>query len=214
MAKEGSKRVDIVGMDDKRQITAVFGCTMEGEFLPPQVIYGGKTPRCLPSAKFPDSWDITFSQNHWANEKTTESYLQNILLPFIKQKRASLRLDPQHPVLVIFDRFKGQCTKSILSMLDKNGILFAIEPANCTDRLQPLDVSVNKAAKECLRRQFQQRYSERVCQQLQGETTTSIDLSMSVVKPLSVKWMIGVNDYLKSHPDIIKNGFKEAGILK
>ena len=52
MAKEGSKRVEIVGMDDKRQITAVFGCTMEGEFLPPQIIYGGKTPRCLPSAKF------------------------------------------------------------------------------------------------------------------------------------------------------------------
>jgi hypothetical protein len=50
-AKEGSKRVDIVGMDDKRQITAVFGCTMEGEFLPPQIIYGGK---------FPGFWDITY----------------------------------------------------------------------------------------------------------------------------------------------------------
>ena len=50
MAKEGSKRVDIVGMDDKRQITAVFGCTMDGDFLPPQIIYGGKTPQCLPTA--------------------------------------------------------------------------------------------------------------------------------------------------------------------
>ncbi len=28
MAKEGSKRVAIVGIDDKRQITAVFECTM------------------------------------------------------------------------------------------------------------------------------------------------------------------------------------------
>ena len=28
MAKEGSKRVEICGMDDKRQITAVFGCNM------------------------------------------------------------------------------------------------------------------------------------------------------------------------------------------
>ncbi len=33
---------------------------------------------------------------------------------------------------------------------------------------------------------------------------------MSVVKPLSVKWLIGVNDYIKSNPDIIKNGFKEV----
>jgi len=60
-------------MNDKRQITAVFGCTMEGEFLPPQIIYGGKTACCLPLAKFPDSWDITYSPNHWANEKTQKA---------------------------------------------------------------------------------------------------------------------------------------------
>ena len=215
MAKEGSKRVEIVGGDDKRQITAVFGCTMEGEFLPPQIIYGGKTPRCLPSSKFPDSWDITFSHNHWANEKTTESYLEKILFPFVQQKRSALGLDSKHPVLVIFDRFKGQCTQGILSMLDKNNVVFAIVPANCTDRLQPLDVSVNKAAKECLRRQFQQWYSEKVCVQLESKTAAqSVDLAMSVVKPLSVKWMIGVYDYMHTHPEIIKNGFKEAGILQ
>ena len=137
------------------------------------------------------------------------------MLPFIEQKRSSLKLSPLHPILVLFDRFKGQCTQNILPILDKNNILFAIVPANCTDRLQPLDVSVNKAAKECLRRQFQQWYSDKVCQQLEeGKKATSIDLRMSVVKPLSVKWMIGVNDYLKSHPEIIKNGFKEAGILQ
>ena len=43
MAKEGSKRVEIAGIDDKRQITAVFGVTMAGDFLPPQLVYKGKT---------------------------------------------------------------------------------------------------------------------------------------------------------------------------
>ena len=33
-----SKRVEIVGMGDKRQITAVFCGAMSGEFLPPQII--------------------------------------------------------------------------------------------------------------------------------------------------------------------------------
>ena len=94
-------------------------------------------------------------------------------------------------------------------MLDKSKILFAVVPANCTDRLQPLDVSVNKAAKECLRRQFQQWYSDRVCKLLKEKRAVSVDLSMSMVKPLSVYWLIGVYDYLKSHPEI-----KEAGILQ
>ena len=50
MADEGSKQVEIVGADDKRQITAVFGITLLGDFLHPQLIY---TTKCLPSVRFP-----------------------------------------------------------------------------------------------------------------------------------------------------------------
>jgi hypothetical protein len=36
MAPEGSKHVEIAGIEDKHQITAVFAGTMPGEFLPPK----------------------------------------------------------------------------------------------------------------------------------------------------------------------------------
>ena len=49
LAEEGSKRVEIAGADDKRQITAVFAGTKSGKFLPPQIIYAGKTKKRLPS---------------------------------------------------------------------------------------------------------------------------------------------------------------------
>ena len=45
MEEEGAKRVEIDGKDDKRQITAVFGCSLTGDFLPLQLIYQGKTTR-------------------------------------------------------------------------------------------------------------------------------------------------------------------------
>ena len=48
MDREGSKRVEIAGANDKRQITAVFCGTLTGDFLPLQLIYKGKTPRCHP----------------------------------------------------------------------------------------------------------------------------------------------------------------------
>ena len=35
LAYEGSKRVEITGINDKRQITVVFANTMGGDFLPP-----------------------------------------------------------------------------------------------------------------------------------------------------------------------------------
>ena len=142
MAPEGSKRVEIVGIDDKRQITAVFAGTMSGLFLPPQIIYKGKTRKCLPNIDFPESWDITYTSNHWANEATTEEYIVKILLPYVKNKQKELGVSS---ALVIFDRFKGQCMPHIISLLADNNVHIAIVPGNCTDRLQPLDISVNKS---------------------------------------------------------------------
>ncbi len=176
---------------------------MLGDFLPVQLIYKGKTTKSLPSVEFPQDWHITFTENHWSNEIAMADYLEKVL-------------DLSYPALVIFDRFRAQCTERILSMLDAKNVLIAIVPANCTDRLQPLDVSVNKAAKEFLRRQFQEWYSEQICQQIRKgmeKAVQPVDLRMSIVKPLGAKWMISLYDYMKSKPDIIKNGFRQAGIV-
>ena len=53
MEKEGSKRVEIIGIDDKRQITAVFAGSLTGDFLPPQLVYKGKPPSAFPPSHFP-----------------------------------------------------------------------------------------------------------------------------------------------------------------
>ena len=45
IAKSGLQRVEIAGTDDKRQLTAVFGGTSTGDFLPIQLIYKGKLAR-------------------------------------------------------------------------------------------------------------------------------------------------------------------------
>ena len=129
MAKEGEKRVEIVGKDDKRQITAVFAGSMSGDFLPPQVIYQGKIKRCIPSIEFPPDWDITFSENHWSYNDTEK------ILPYINGKRFELKLNSNHPALVLFDRFKGQCSEKIFHLLGTNNIVDTVVPALCTDRL-------------------------------------------------------------------------------
>ena len=49
MEKKGAKRVKIAGVEDKRQITAVFAATAVGDFLQIQVIYEGKTAASLPT---------------------------------------------------------------------------------------------------------------------------------------------------------------------
>ena len=74
---------------------------------------------------------------------------------YITEKRRSLGLADDYPALVLFDNFKAQITPNILTLLDKNNVNVVLIPPKCTDRLQPLDVSVNKAVKNQLRTQFQ-----------------------------------------------------------
>ena len=53
MEPQSSKRVDAVGANNKRLITALFCSSLVGDFLPIQLIYQGKNPRCHPKFQFP-----------------------------------------------------------------------------------------------------------------------------------------------------------------
>ena len=106
MEVEGSKRVELVGKYDKRQITAVFSDSMTGDFLPLQLVYQGKTIHCLPQVNFPDDWHITYSENYWCNERTMKDYAHKVILPYIVNKRKELKLSLNHPSLLILTIIK------------------------------------------------------------------------------------------------------------
>lgn len=162
LEKKGSKRVEIIGISDKRQITAVICGTMNGQVLPFQIIYQGKTRACLPQYTFPEDWDVTWTSNHWSNEEKMKQYLDKIIVPYVQATRSKLKLPPDYPALAIFDVFKGQVTDDVFAILRENNIHVVKVPANCTDRLQPMDLSVNKSVKEFLRHKFQAWYSSEV----------------------------------------------------
>ena len=150
-------------MGEKQQITAVLCGTMSDEFLPPQLIYQGKTTACLPHHKFPEDWYVTYTPNHWSNEDKMIKYTEAIILPYVESKRNKLKLSADQPALAIFDVFKGQQTASVLNMLEENNILVVSVSANCTNRLQPMDL---KSVKEFMQGRFRDWYSEQVQDQL------------------------------------------------
>jgi hypothetical protein len=53
MEKEGSRRVEVFGADDKWQITGVFACSMEGDLLLPQIINQKSQPNVSQTLSFP-----------------------------------------------------------------------------------------------------------------------------------------------------------------
>ena len=42
-----------------------------------------------------------------------------IILPYVNEKRRDLKLSNEQPALLTFDNFRAQCTVSVLSLLDQ-----------------------------------------------------------------------------------------------
>ena len=81
MTSEGSKQVDIIGLDDKREITALLGSTTDGSLLPPQIVHQGKTDQCHAKYPFPDDWNASHTDNHWSTVDSMIRYIENVLVP-------------------------------------------------------------------------------------------------------------------------------------
>jgi len=88
-----------------------------------------------------------------------------------------------------------------------------------THLFQPLDLTVNGAAKAYMKKRFTGWYSRCIIEELdRGKSVDSIDipLKMSVLKPLHAHWIIDLYNYLTTSEgkEIIANGWKAAYITE
>jgi len=117
--EKGASSVPIVGKGKKKQITGTFTVSKSGIFLPIQLIYEGKTDRCLPkNIVFSKDFDITYTPNHWSNEEKAIQHIQRIVVPYLKRKREELNLLSTQKALLIFDVFKGQTTAAFQEVVE------------------------------------------------------------------------------------------------
>ena len=175
-------------------------------------MYKGTTKACLPTVKFPEGWHITCTHNHWCNKSTVKDYISKIIVLYLTEKKAKLKLPNNQQALAIIDRFRGQCTEEVLQLLQQHNIDIVYVPANCTGLLQPLDLSISKLAKDFLRGKFQEWYADQIYNQRE-DVVTPVKFPLKQMKSLGAQWMINWNDYILAHPEI-KNGFRAAGITQ
>ena len=136
---KGSKTVPIKGSTEKRMITATFTITLDGHFLPMQLIYGGKTSKSLPRVNFSKSFSLSANPKHYSNEQKSIKVLEEIIIPYVKKERERLGMEKDQAALLIMDVFKGQMTSPVLKVLSNNNILLQSVPNNFTYLFQPLE---------------------------------------------------------------------------
>jgi len=133
-----TESIELIGQDDKRQITVTFAGTLTGKFL-----YNWCKKETQQTIEFLIGWHVTHTANHWCNEETMIEYIKSVIVPYMDDARKRLGLSPMHTGLVILDDFKGQITQKVLNLLEEYHLMHILVPANCTDQLQPLDFNVN-----------------------------------------------------------------------
>lgn len=103
------------------------------------------------------------------------------------------------------------------NLLEENNIHMCLIPPNTTDRLQALDIVVNKPAKEFYRCKFQEWYSKEVSQQIDElggcvEALQPVDMGLPRMKELGAKWTEQMVEYINDNPQFIIRGFVQTGL--
>ena len=77
--------------------------------LPFQIIYSGKTKRCLPKnvGKNKHKFLFSFNKSHWSNKQETLRLINEILVPCIEDTKEKLGLPDNPTSLLIWDAFNG-----------------------------------------------------------------------------------------------------------
>ena len=78
-------------------ITATFIITLDGTFLPPQLISGGKAVKSLPHIDCPSPFCLSANEKHYSNEVESVKISEEVVIPYTIKEREFLGLPANQP---------------------------------------------------------------------------------------------------------------------
>ena len=121
---------------------------------------------------------INFTENHWSNTKNSVEFFKEIIFPYLEDTKQSKCYPIERHGLITMDTFKGQDNVRLKKLCAEN---------NLTNKLQQLNLSVNKATKSFIQNKYNDWFAEQVFMQLQnGKDPTDVKLlsKLSDLKPI------------------------------
>jgi hypothetical protein len=200
-APRGSKQVGLIGNEEKRAFTTLLGVSAAGNLLPPHCVYEGKTSRSTPSEfatsrKECDNANFRFvfsgkTGNHWSNQKTMREWADDVLAPYLAQKKAELGLPPSQKALLTWDVWAVHRSAELGDWMRENhpNILIDFVPGGCTSVGQPLDVGLNRPFKHAVKVAYHSWLVDTLLQQRRDGEKMDLDTGLPVLRDSSVGWI-------------------------
>ena len=116
----------MTGIEDKRQVTVVVSSSADGDLLPFQIIFSGKSTRSLPPSNKgrqdceSEGWHVTHTENHWSNLETSKDFVDKILEPYRMRQTEALGLPCNTPLVWLIDCWKVHTCEAFTSWVNDN----------------------------------------------------------------------------------------------
>lgn len=179
-----------ISTSGKENITVVMGRSAHGDKLPPLIIFKGKNvwdQWIAPEGVGYPGTTYAATNQGWMETEVFENYFKNCFLPNIGQER---------PVLLIYDGHSSHVGLNVIQKAIENNIVILKLPPHSSDNLQPFDISVFKSLKD--------RWDEKLVRWQRQ------NVGKKLPKQLFARFVGEI--WMEMEPEIIKNGFKRAGI--
>ena len=210
----GGKDVKLIGADDKRQITACLASSLDGDLLPLQLIFQGKTVACHPAASDASQAayvHITHSENHWSNQETMRQYITEVLMPYADRRILEHTLPADSHVILVLDVWAVHKSEEFRLFLRTHHprIHLVFVPPNCTSHLQVADVMLQRPFKHGIRQRFNTWAATVLKEQIDTNEIVGLTpfLKMGLIKPLVLEWVLGSWTQMKQGKALIKVGW-------
>lgn len=220
--KKGSKDIKVTGMEDKRQVTCCVSSAANGVLLPMQIIFTGKTVRCLPKTHaaricLDYGFHLTMSTNHWSNLQTCQQFVRCILVPYFEHVVKEMGLPQSQKMIWLLDCWSVHKSEAFLTWMKKEypSICVLFIPANCTSKLQPADVVLQRPIKCGFTRCYKQWSSTCIQQQLENNVSdVQLDLKIGTLREELCTWLLQTWKEVGSRTSMIVKGWDKCGLLR
>jgi hypothetical protein len=189
--------VKVIGADDKRQITVCIGSSLDGDLLPPQLIFQGKTTACHPpttDTSLASHAHITHSDNHWSTQETMQQWVKEVLIPYADRRIFEHTLPYDSKIVLVLDVWAVHKSEEFRLFLRTYfpRIHLVFVPANCTSELQVADVILQRPFKHGVRLRFNKWAALILKEQIESGELVGLSpfLKMSSIKPLCLQWIM------------------------
>ena len=135
VALKGAKQIGSITSSERGQmITICSAGNATGNFVPPMLVFLRK--------KFKNHF-IRDGPNGCVGSATSSGWMEpETFLLFMKHFVKTVKINIEHPVLLLLDNYYSHLAKDVLDYCKDNGVVLLSFPPHCSHKLQPLDRTV------------------------------------------------------------------------